>query len=68
MTNGAARSRHLVAPELAPGLDRLPQLDLSDDGLAAIRRGSDAPAMARPPLSAALQAVACEERHVPGPA
>jgi triacylglycerol lipase len=64
---GAGGSRHLVAPELAPVLDMLPALDLSDELLALIRSGGGRDsALQRPPLSPEQQAVACEERFAPG--
>lgn len=56
-------SRHLVAPELLPGLDLFPQIDFSQ-GLDAFR--TDIFAAGRPPLPPELEAVRCEERFLPG--
>lgn len=58
-------SRHLLAPELAPALDYFPQLDFSA-GMAPFREGFEA--RATPPLPAALEAVECVERTIPGAA
>lgn len=59
-----SRSRHLVAPELVPGLDFFPPMDFSQ-GIAPFRTGGiDLSAM--PPLPEALQAVRCTERMIPG--
>lgn len=53
----------LVAPELAPALEFFPDLDFSQ-GLAAYRGAFDARLL--PPLPAELEAVAVEERFLPG--
>jgi triacylglycerol lipase len=61
-------TRRLVAPELLPGLDVFPGLALDAELLAFMRSGeADSPMQPRP-LTPAQQAVACEERLVPGPA
>ena len=54
----------MVAPELAAGLEFIPDLDFSA-GIAPYR-GNFA-AWDLPPLPEALQAVHCEERLIPGP-
>jgi len=58
-------SRHLVAPELEEALEAFPQIDFSQ-GAAPYRAGLLADVL--PPLPPELEAVACEERHIPGPA
>ena len=60
-------TRKLVASELAPALDVLPAFVMSDEVLGHIRSGAwrDG-ALQPPPLPPELQAVACEERFVPG--
>jgi triacylglycerol lipase len=65
-SNGPSGSRRLVAPELLPMLDFLPSNDFNEQVLGAIRAGIGAPQM-RPPLSPRQQAVACEQRFIPGP-
>jgi acetyl esterase/lipase len=67
-SNGPTGSRRLVAPELLPMLDFLPSIDFNEQVLGAIRAGMggvDGPQ--RPPLSPEQQAVACEQRFIPGP-
>jgi acetyl esterase/lipase len=54
----------LVAPELRDGLAMIPELDISEAALPAIRQGFIMREL--PPLPEALQAVACEERFLPG--
>lgn len=62
-------SRSLVAPELAPALEQFPTFELNDDFIAYLRSGGGLEAAVRPPpLSAEQQAVACEQRFVPGSA
>ena len=59
-----SRSRHLLAPELAPGLEFFPKLDFSI-GLDVFRNG-----FARrpiPPLPPELEIVRREDRPIPGP-
>jgi acetyl esterase/lipase len=60
-------SRKLVAPELLAGLDLPPPLDLASTPLATIRGGIGPAARQRPPLPAALQAVAMTQQWIPGP-
>ena len=62
-------SRHLVAPELLPVLELLPQLELDDDLLAIIRATPPGErGFPMPDLSPAQRSVQCEERFAPGPA
>ena len=58
-------TRHLVAPELLPGLELMPPLDFAD-GLQPIRDGFALREL--PPMPAELEAVQCRERSVPGAA
>jgi acetyl esterase/lipase len=60
-------TRHLVAPELAPALEFFPKFDFSGNVEACRRLLTDTLATAFPPLPAALEAVRCEERRIPGP-
>jgi len=59
---------HLIAPELRAGLDRLPDFDLDDAFVAALRRGEAnlGTIFDQPPLPPALAAVARNELFVPG--
>jgi len=59
-------TRGLVAPELLPLLDFLPSFDFNADMLRVVRAGMTGQ-RPTPPLSPEQQAVACEERFVPGP-
>ncbi len=60
-------SRHLVAPELLSVLERIPQLDLNDDLLAAIRATPPGEgSIAQPALTLAQRSVRCEQRFAPG--
>jgi triacylglycerol lipase len=62
-----SRSRHLVAPELLPGLALLPELDLNDALLAAIRSAKPGErGMPVPALSPEQAAIHCEEKRIPG--
>lgn len=63
----SGRSRHLVAPELAPLLDFLPSFDFNEETVRALRAGTAMPPRQRPPLSAAQETVTCEERAIAGP-
>ena len=65
---GPDGSRHLVAPELLPLLDFFPSFEFNETTLGAIRAGTALGSTKRPPLSAAQETVACEERRIPGPA
>ena len=66
--NGPSGTRRLVAPELLPVLDVLPSFDFNEEVLRAIRAGAPmAEQMKPPPLSPEQQAVACEQRFIPGP-
>jgi triacylglycerol lipase len=57
----------MVAPELAPALERFPRLDLSDDFIAQLRSGQPLlSGLEGPPLSVEQAAVACDERFIPG--
>lgn len=56
-------SRHLVAPELAPGIDVFPNLDFSL-GLEAPRAGMIGREL--PPLPPELETVTCTERFITG--
>ena len=67
MSAGPGGSRRLVAPELVPVLDFLPSFDFNEETLRAIRGGIGMESRQRPPLSAEQQAVACEQRLIPGP-
>jgi triacylglycerol lipase len=58
-------TRHLVAPELLPGLEALPQFELSEKTLPLVRGGGGRANMALPALSPAQQAVRCEQRFIP---
>ena len=58
-------SRHLVAPELLPALDRFAEFELNDDTLASMRAA--ARALPPLPLSSIAQAVRCTEQFIPGP-
>jgi acetyl esterase/lipase len=64
----AGGSRRLVAPELLPALDVLPSFDFSDEVLRTLRSGALGMGNGQmaPPLSPAQQAVACEQRLLPG--
>lgn len=55
-------TKHLVAPELLPGLELIPDMDFTQ-GLDAIRGQGFSQ---RPPMPPALEAVRCEERFIPG--
>jgi acetyl esterase/lipase len=67
-SNGPSGSRPLVAPELLPMLDFLPSIDFNEHVLGAIRAGmGGVDPQKRPPLSPEQQAVACEQRFIPGP-
>ena len=65
-----SRSRHLIAPELLVGLERMPSLPLSDSFIAQLRQmvgtGQAQPSFEAPPLPPAYQAVLCEQRFIPG--
>ena len=63
----SGRSRHLVAPELAPLLDFLPSFDFNEETLRALQAGTAMPPRQRPPLSAVQETVTCEERFIAGP-
>jgi acetyl esterase/lipase len=56
-------TRHLVAPELEPGIDSFPSMDFSQ-GLEAFRSGFALREM--PQLPPELTEVTCEERFIPG--
>lgn len=58
-------SRHLVAPELAPGIDLFPPMDFSQ-GIGPFRDGFVLREL--PPLPPELETVNCEERFIPGAA
>lgn len=58
-------SRHLVAPELAPGIELFPAMDFSQ-GIAGFRDGFILREL--PPLSPEQETVVCEERFIPGAA
>lgn len=61
------KSRGLVAPELAPGLELMPSFELNDDFIAYLRGGGGLQAgMTPPPLSAEQQAVTRADRLIPG--
>jgi acetyl esterase/lipase len=66
-SNGPAGSRRLVAPELLPLLEFLPSFDFNEQVLRAIRAGIAMDSQKRPPLAPEQQAVACEQRLIPGP-
>jgi triacylglycerol lipase len=66
-SNSPSRTLGLVAPELLPLLDIFPAFDFNEDVLPAVRAGTAIERENRPPLSPEQQAVACEERFVPGP-
>jgi len=66
-SSGASGSRCLVAPELLPLLAFLPSFDFNEDTLRALRAGTAMAPQKRPPLSAEQEAVACEQRFIPGP-
>ena len=56
-------TRHLVAPELEPGIDLFPVMDFSL-GMEAFRGGMLGREM--PPMPVELEAVVCTERFIPG--
>ena len=56
-------TRHLVAPELEPGIDAFPVMDFSQ-GMEVLRGGMLGREM--PPMPAELEAVSCAERFIPG--
>lgn len=61
------KTRGMIAPELLPGLEMMPEFELNDELIAFLRSG--APVMSGfepPPLSEAQQAVRCDERFIPG--
>ena len=66
-STGPKGSRPLVAPELLPVLDFLPSFDFNEETLRAIRAGTAIAPVKRPPLSPEQQAIACEQRFIPGP-
>jgi acetyl esterase/lipase len=66
-SSSSSRTRDLVAPELLPLLDVLPAFDFNEQVLQATRAGIGIEPQNRPPLSLEQQAVACEQRLVPGP-
>ena len=66
-STGPKGTRPLVAPELLPVLDFLPSFDFNEQTLPLIRAGIGVESRQRPPLSAEQQAVACEQRFIPGP-
>lgn len=57
---------HLVAPELAPGIENFPGMDFSAAPIAEIRAGMEGREM--PPLPDELKVVKVEDRTIPGPA
>lgn len=60
-------TRSLVATELLPGLEALPQFELNASTLPIIRSGlGGRDNSLRPPLSAAQLAINCEQRFIPG--
>jgi triacylglycerol lipase len=63
-------TRHLIAPELLPGLEFLPEFDLNDEFIAALRQGliPMGNVVAPPTLPPALEAVSCQDLRIPGPA
>jgi len=63
MATTSTSTRHLVAPELLPGLEFFPNMDFSL-GLDLIRGGMDGREM--PPMPPELEAVSCEEVFIPG--
>jgi triacylglycerol lipase len=63
---GPQGTRGLVAPELLAGVDAMPNYDLTEEILPAMRSG--AAGRPAPQLSPAQQAIQFEERRVPGPA
>jgi acetyl esterase/lipase len=65
-SSGPSGTRRLVAPELLPLLDFLPSFEFNEQVLQAIRAGIGEDPK-RPPLSPEQQAVACEQRFIPGP-
>ena len=64
---GPGGPRQRVARELLPVLDFLPAFDFNEETLRAMRAGTAMEPRRRPPLSAEQQAVACEQRLIPGP-
>ncbi len=60
--------RALVAPELRAFLELLPPLELTNETLAQIRAPGASQRFVPPPLSAAQQAVTCEQVFLPGAA
>ncbi|MCB2076663.1 MAG: alpha/beta hydrolase [Novosphingobium sp.] len=58
-------TRHLVAPELLPGLEFFPSIDFSQ-GIEAVRTGGLSAGRDMPPIPEPLLAVDCQERFVPG--
>jgi acetyl esterase/lipase len=66
-SNGAHDSRQLVAPELLPLLSFLPSFDFNEETLRAVRAGTAMESQKRPPLPPEQQAIACEQRFIPGP-
>jgi triacylglycerol lipase len=60
-------TRGMIAPELIPALEAMPQLELNDDFIAFLRSGAAMQSgFTPPPLSPAQQAVTRAERFVPG--
>jgi triacylglycerol lipase len=67
-SKGASGTRDLVASELLAGLEKMPTFEMNDEFIAFLRsNGGFQSAFEPPPLSPEQQAVACEERLVPGP-
>jgi len=56
-------TRHLVPDELLPGLELFPELDFAQ-GIEAVRNSMSDREL--PPMPPGLEAVACEERFIPG--
>lgn len=64
----ATKTRHLVAPELAPLVDSFPLIELNADILKVARQNPIRDTNWLAPLSTEAQAVDCREHWIPGPA
>lgn len=63
----ATNTRHLIAPELLPALDVMPQFECNDEFLEMLRSmPADAALMEQPPLTEEQAAVICEQRFIDG--
>jgi len=65
-SSGPGGSRPLVAPELLPALEVLPSFDFSEEVLRVLQASMGVAPQKRPPLLPEQEAVACEQKLIPG--